>query len=99
MASPKKSFADSFTIESLLGGSNAPPTSSGGPKVVGETLFSVNRGEKVTTSDTGDKDIYPPVYGGGNRQITVTTKKRRGSGSAGGYKPSSNDQSSAPNTN
>lgn len=107
MAAPKKSFADSFTVDSLIGGSSSPPISSQGRGGSGSvrgsgqgfrgspTLYSVNRGEKVLSEDAGGKDIYPPVYGGGKRQITITTRNK--GASRGGYKPSSGDLTSGPN--
>lgn len=109
MAASKKSFADGFTVDSLIGGSDMPPhissqantgassTSRGsGQGFRGSpTLYSVNRGEKVLSEDAGGKDIYPPVYGGGKRQITITTRNR--GAARGGYKPSSGDLTSGPN--
>lgn len=105
MAKTPKSFADGFTIASLTSGSDSGPTGSnsggGSPKGSGKgykgapTIVSVNRGEKVLTEDAGSKDIYPPVYGGGNRQTTITSKKGRGG--KGGYMPSAADRTNSPN--
>lgn len=98
MANSKKSFADGFTIESLIGGSDSGPgnpTRSGKGYKGAPTLLPVNAGEKVTTTDSSDKDIYPPVYGGGKRQITITRAKRKGR-SGGGYTPTSTDITNSP---
>lgn len=105
MAKRKKSFADGFTVESLIGGSDSGPTgsASGSGSVKGSgkgykgapTLVSVNRGEKTLSEDAGSKNIYPPTYGGGNQQITTTAKRARGG--KGGYMPTSTDRTNSPN--
>jgi len=98
MAAPQKSFADGFTIASLQGGSDSAPTGPGTPRSFGgaPTLFSINRGEKAMLSGDGTKRVYPPTYGGGNRQVTTFNSKRKGK-NAPGYVPSASDITNSPN--
>ena len=102
----KKSFADGFTIESLIGeGQNTSSGNSGmsgpGPQKGtgrgfrgGPTLNVIDYGEEMAKNDSSG-DIYPPVYGDGNRQLTQTKKKLKTRG-ANGYKPSASDLTNGP---
>lgn len=96
MAKTPKSFADGFTVASLTPGSDSGPKNAARGKAFGgaPTLQPVNVGERYLTEDAGSKDIYPPVYGGGNRTITITAK--RGRGGRGGYMPSAGDLANSP---
>lgn len=96
MAKRKKSFADGFTIQSLTPGSDSGPSNAGKGKAFrgAPTLSPINVGERYLTEDAGSKDIYPPVYGGGNRQLTITSRKGRGG--KGGYLPSATDLTNSP---
>lgn len=96
MAKTQKSFASGFTVESLTSGSDSGPKSAGKGKAFGgaPTLSPINVGERFLTEDAGSKDIYPPVYGGAERQTTITPKRIRGA--KGGYMPTSTDVTNSP---
>lgn len=96
MAKRPKSFSDGFTIQSLTPGSDSGPKNAGKGKAFGgaPTLSPINVGERYLSEDAGSKDIYPPVYGGGNRQITITQK--RGRGGKGGYMPTQAERDAGP---
>lgn len=98
MAAPQKSFADGFTIQSLQAGSDSPPTGPGTPRSFGgaPTLFSINRGEKAMAQGDGPVRVYPPTYGGANRQVTPISSKRTRK-NAPGYNPSASDITNSPN--
>lgn len=100
MAKRQTSFADGFTVESLLAGSDSPPTGAGTPRSFGgaPVLYSIDRGERaLATGDQSTKRVYPPVYGGGNRQVETFRSKRSPKGNVPGYIPTSTDITNSPN--
>lgn len=106
-ASTKKAFKGAFTVATITPGSNSGP--KGGGKGVGKhrgsgsggykgapTVHPVDSGERVLArGGTGAGSIYPPVYGGGKRQVTQTKLKAKGA-KGGGYVPSSQDVTNSP---